>query len=140
MTETMDLTINATVLTCCHEGCGIVFAVPDWWEKNRRRDHTSWYCPNGHRQFFSAKTEQEKQIEALQAQVRAADANRSYWHGEAERKSLSLRATKGVLTRTRKRIAAGVCPCCHRSFQNVADHMATKHPDWPAVESETQQA
>lgn len=40
------------------------------------------------------------------------------------------RAQKGQNTRLKNRIAAGVCPCCNRSFQNVARHMAGQHPDF----------
>ena len=39
-------------------------------------------------------------------------------------------AAKGKqLTRLQKRIHAGVCPCCNRTFTNVARHMKTKHPN-----------
>jgi hypothetical protein len=31
------------------------------------------------------------------------------------------------------RVSAGVCPCCNRTFQNVARHMKTKHPDIAAA-------
>jgi hypothetical protein len=27
-------------------------------------------------------------------------------------------------------VANGVCPCCNRTFQNLARHMAGKHPDY----------
>ena len=39
-------------------------------------------------------------------------------------------AFKGVVTRTKNRIAGGACPCCNRTFQNLARHMATKHSDY----------
>ena len=47
---------------------------------------------------------------------------------DAEQRAHS--ATKGQLTRARKRAANGVCPCCHRSFENVARHVAKQHPDF----------
>jgi DNA repair exonuclease SbcCD ATPase subunit len=31
----------------------------------------------------------------------------------------------------RTRAAAGVCPCCGRTFKQLARHMQSKHPDWP---------
>jgi len=37
-------------------------------------------------------------------------------------------ATKGQLTKARKRADRGVCQHCHRSFVDVARHVATKHP------------
>lgn len=44
--------------------------------------------------------------------------------------------TKGVVTRTRNRIANGVCPCCDRSFTNLQRHMASKHPDYAHAPAE----
>ncbi|HEX9950777.1 MAG TPA: hypothetical protein VGB53_03340 [Rubricoccaceae bacterium] len=43
---------------------------------------------------------------------------------EAERQKRRAAAQKGAHTRTKKRIAAGVCPCCNRTFQDLARHMA----------------
>jgi hypothetical protein len=37
-----------------------------------------------------------------------------------------------VATRIRNRIAAGVCPCCTRTFKNVARHIKDKHPTYVA--------
>jgi hypothetical protein len=34
------------------------------------------------------------------------------------------------MTRIKKRVAAGVCPCCNRSFKDLARHMAGQHPDY----------
>jgi len=33
--------------TTCHQ-CGVLFAVPDWFDKARREDHQTFHCPNGH--------------------------------------------------------------------------------------------
>ncbi|MEG3193744.1 helix-turn-helix transcriptional regulator, partial [Lysobacter sp. D1-1-M9] len=30
----------------------------------------------------------------------------------------------------RRRVMNGVCPCCNRSFQNLREHMQTKHADF----------
>lgn len=45
----------------------------------------------------------------------------------------SLKATKGVVTRLSKRASAGTCPCCNRTFKQLAAHMATKHQTFTAV-------
>ena len=42
----------------------------------------------------------------------------------------SNRALRGHLTRQRKRAAAGMCPCCRRTFENVARHMESQHPGY----------
>jgi DNA repair exonuclease SbcCD ATPase subunit len=46
----------------------------------------------------------------------------------------SLIAQKGVTTRIKNRASNGVCPCCNRTFQNLARHMHTKHPDFAKSE------
>jgi hypothetical protein len=44
----------------------------------------------------------------------------------------SAAAAKGNVTKLRKRAAAGVCPCCNRTFLALQKHMAHKHPDFRA--------
>lgn len=44
------------------------------------------------------------------------------------------RAFKGVVTKLKKRAANGVCPCCNRTFVDLARHMAGKHPTFLAEE------
>lgn len=41
---------------------------------------------------------------------------------------------KGEVTKLKKRIANGVCPCCKRSFCNLAAHMKTQHPEYTKEE------
>jgi hypothetical protein len=38
------------------------------------------------------------------------------------------------MTKLRKRVANGVCPCCKRKFSNVVLHMRQEHPEYPASE------
>ena len=47
---------------------------------------------------------------------------------KAEERSHS--ATRGHVTRQKKRAAAGVCPCCNRTFKQLARHMERKHPNY----------
>lgn len=42
----------------------------------------------------------------------------------------SLAKEQKSKARLRKRIAAGVCPCCHRTVSQMARHMKTKHPEF----------
>ncbi len=36
---------------------------------------------------------------------------------------------KNKLSRQLKRVNKGVCPCCNRTFVNLANHMKTTHPE-----------
>jgi hypothetical protein len=119
--------------------CGLVFAMPDRFMKERREDQHSFYCPNGHSQAYvksaadTLRDELAKQKHLTeQAQARAAqerdmrlEANRT-----TERVERRLRATRAVVTRTKKKIVAGRCPCCSHQFKNLRDHMAKEHPKY----------
>jgi hypothetical protein len=39
-------------------------------------------------------------------------------------------AGKAQVTKLKKRASAGVCPCCNRTFSNMARHMAHQHPEF----------
>src|SRR5688500_16343266 len=54
-------------ITCAE--CGVIFHIPDRLEKLRRDDHGTFYCPNGHSQYFRGKTDEEKKIESLREQI-----------------------------------------------------------------------
>jgi len=113
------------VTTSCGS-CGMQFAVPEHWDQERRRKHDGWWCPNGHSLVYKGKSDAEKAREER-------DRYKEWLRQEEERLAAERRshsATKGQLTKTRKRIAGGVCPCCNRTFQNLGRHMHTKHPDF----------
>lgn len=124
----MTMSINDVVITCCQDECGISFAVPEWWHRGKKQTHAWFFCPNGHRQHFVEESAEEKlrreRDRALQQIARAeqeADAARKRAE-QAERKTKKLE----------KRASAGTCPCCQRTFGNMAKHMKTKHPEFVA--------
>jgi hypothetical protein len=107
-------------LKVVHCWCGITLAVPETlYDHAKQDDKNQIYCPLGHTFVF-----RDNYRTKLEAERRRHLATRELL--EAEERSHV--ATRGHLTRARKRAAAGVCPCCHRTFQNVARHVASKHP------------
>ena len=42
----------------------------------------------------------------------------------------SRAALKGQVTKIKRRVGKGICPCCRRNFANLRDHMEDEHPDW----------
>jgi hypothetical protein len=118
MTTTMTYIEELTVTHCW---CGIALAIPENLYRHAHRRGDSVYCPLGH--AFSWGDTVERQLKRERAEHQATrDLLR------AEERSHS--ATRGQLTKARKRAAAGVCPCCKRSFANVARHVAHMHPDF----------
>lgn len=106
--------------------CGVEFMMPSHFQRecSEQGDKRTWYCPNGHPRVYSeseADTLRRERDRLKQQAARLEDEKRA-----AERLA---DAAKAETARLRKRIGNGVCPCCNRSFANVAKHMKSKHPD-----------
>lgn len=115
----LTYTETLTVTSCW---CGIHVAVPDnllRYCKNHKGK--AIFCPLGH-EFVFTDTNEEKLAEERRRHQATRDLLR-----QEER---SHQATRGHLTRQRKRASAGVCPCCNRTFQQLARHMKSKHPEF----------
>jgi hypothetical protein len=121
---TIDATERLTVI-CCGE-CGIDFAVPEHWREARVNDHAGFYCPNGHCRSYQGETREEKLKRQLDQTARQLARTQDDLHTTEARR----RAAKGQLTKTKRRIANGVCPCCQRHFDNLGAHMHTQHPGY----------
>lgn len=116
--------------------CGVIWGIEQDFIKARQDDHEGWCCPNGHSFVFNGPSEEEKLRSELERERRRADR-----HAEERRAAeASLRATKGQVTKLKKRVAAGVCPCCGRTFQQLSRHMANKHPDYASPERLAEEA
>ncbi len=118
--------------------CGIVFGVPDRWFEARREDKTTFYCPNGDPRAYvkstaeKLKEEKESMERRLQAELNSANHLRL----------VAEKALKSEVTKRRKiekRVANGVCPCCNRTFEDLARHMSTKHKDYALPPAEQKQ-
>jgi hypothetical protein len=116
-------TVTLVPETCCR--CGVAFALPEFLVKARREDKSNFYCPNGHSMVYTT-SEADRLREQLQAQMRTATqmAERARAAEAAEEK-----VTK-ELRRLKKRVSAGVCPCCKRTFNDLARHMKSKHKEF----------
>ena len=111
-------------------GCGVLFAAPERLIEHCRETGDSFFCPNGHSLSFN-KSENEK-IKSQLARVKDRLASEQ---ARADQTEASLRATKGVVTKQRKKlekVVAGVCPVdgCKRHFRDLRRHIETKHPSY----------
>ena len=127
--STLSIATSYTVIDCYK--CGSLFAVPSQVNDEFVRSGRSFYCPNGHSQFYTESTETQlrKEREARARAEQRAQATRDLLAAEER----SHAATRGVVTKQRKKLARvvkGVCPCCNRSFEDLARHMQTKHPGY----------
>jgi len=115
---------------CCV--CSQPIALTEPHEKWLRIDSgREFFCPYGHSQVFR-DGEVDRLRKKLEEQTRTATEM-------AERAQVAERAKKleegkrilaeRELKRTKTRVAGGVCPCCNRTFVQLARHMKTKHPE-----------
>ena len=120
---TRTITIYSIICPCC----GTAFGLSDDYWNSRVEDRKSFFCPNGHSQYFSGRNLKEelaiaqRDNEALRVQRRSLEKEVL----DQVDKNKKLRAAK---TRLRTRADAGVCTRCNRSFANVRRHMASQHP------------
>jgi hypothetical protein len=136
--STRDLTITANLRLITEEcfKCGVTFGMPETLRNTCLDDHSrSFYCPNGHGQVYTGQTDAQKQkarADRLSAQLQVRDNQLVHERDQRRATERSNRALKAVNTRTKKRIANGVCPCCKRNFKDLAQHMSGQHPGYVA--------
>lgn len=124
---TLNYSATLYVQECC--SCHMTFAVPTDFDAQRRSDKKTFYCPNGHSQSYRGESDSDL-AQRLAGQLdiqrtRLRDAERQLDYARRSQKNVSTR-----LKKVKARIGHGVCPCCNRSFKALADHMATKHPEY----------
>lgn len=120
--------IQLATIECCR--CGITFGVPELFERTRRNDHQLFYCPAGHSQYFSGKSEAEKLRDILEAERQSYARAREFAENRLRYAKYDIAAAKGKLTKLKNRIANGVCPCCGRTFVQLQRHISNKHPEF----------
>lgn len=111
---------------CCN--CGVPFAMTSEMQRRlRNTPGTAFYCPAGHGQHYTAKTEAQKLKEQLADESKRLQAALSRENQE--------RAERQKAERKLKRVKNGVCPCCTRSFTNLRRHIATRHPEFQCAKA-----
>lgn len=108
--------------------CGVTFGMTSALYNQRLNDHGSFYCPNGHGQCFIAESDKERGERLL----REEQERHKRTLQRANEATAARDAAKKSLAQAKRRHAAGTCPCCKRTFKQMARHMATKHPEYKA--------
>ena len=121
---TVYRTVDLTSIHC--GGCAGTYAIN---ERFRQECHTQgkfWHCPYCDTLWGYGEGELARVKRQLEEQRKLKDQER-LWREKAEHQT---RAVRGVVTKLKKRAANGICPCCKRTFAQLARHMATKHPEY----------
>lgn len=108
--------------------CGGVYAVNERFHTHKREKGGFWTCPycktgwgfdpNGSE---LAKAKRQVEEERKRKEDALARANAAIQRADKAEQSLHRHKT---------RASNGVCPCCQRTFKQLARHMAAKHPDY----------
>jgi hypothetical protein len=129
---------NLTVVECFT--CKMVYAIPTSLYESAiaypGAQPKGWKlcCPLGHTWWFTGRNVEQKLEDERRRAGRLAAERDQFAARERGQRAAKTRA-QNKLKRTNARVAAGVCPCCNRTFQQLARHMASQHPEFPpAVE------
>lgn len=127
--ETQTFPAQLTVMQCGE--CAGIYAINERYRQSKEEDGTGWNCPYCKCSWgYFGKTKAQKLEEQLTRERASHDQERARLRDTISRKESQRRAEKGAKTRLKKRAAVGVCPCCNRTFRQLADHMAAMHPEF----------
>lgn len=112
--------------------CGVEVTMPGAYLRKRREDGQTYYCINGHALCHRVNDLDKLRAELAREQAARKSAEQSA-QAERDRRATAEKGqaiARGKLRAQSVRVANGVCPCCQRSFCNLARHMKTKHPSF----------
>lgn len=130
--DTAQGTVAFVMEECCN--CGMPFYMTAALQKRLLDQRPAeFFCPQGHPQWYTGKTEAQKLKDKL-----AATKNEVAWYSGQLRDEREIRnhterrlaATKGHLTRAKNRLIEGNCPCCDAHFDDLETHIKVIHPDF----------
>lgn len=130
-----------TVVCCqCNERFGMTYEL--FRTAMARGEQFVWYCPHGHSQVFAKGESDAEKLRRERDRLlqRVAERDDEVRRQKELRASAERRvsAARGQITRLKNRAAAGVCPCCNRSFTNLLRHMHSQHPGFVAEPDATE--
>lgn len=118
--------------------CGGTYAIAERYRRKAEEEGTSWTCPYckvgwGYRNA-GTNEKLKKQLVASQAAHDQTAARLKNSRKETEHEAARARGFKGAHAKLKKRVGSGVCPCCKRTFKQLARHMEDNHPEWAGKE------
>lgn len=119
--------IKGLEFTVCQCGsCGVLYMVPTLVHEHHRKEGGFAFCSNGHQWGWREGTKARDELRLERDRLKQDAARLIDERNEALREA---REAKSKYLKVQKRAAAGVCPCCNRTFSNVQRHMKSKHPN-----------
>jgi len=111
--------------------CGIPYYLPKSYLEARyaqrngsKPEDRSWRCPNGHSQTYT-----ESEFDQVRRERDRLKQDNARLEDNARAAERGREAAERRYTQALKRVGAGTCPCCNRSFSALAEHMRQVHPE-----------
>lgn len=118
--------------------CGVWHAIPAKMHETFIEEGGFWFCPNGHQRGYREGRHEKEAIrrerDLLKQKVAQKDDEIKHQRELKEAALRQVAASRGQVTKLRNRTGAGTCPCCNRTFRQMALHMKNKHPTFRAEE------
>lgn len=122
MTAATMIYVGRLIQTSCY--CSIELAIPEDLHTWATRTGGEVYCPLGH-EFVYRDSENEK----LKRELKWAKDQAAAARARTDQAEASLRATKGHVTRLRRKVLAGECPFCGQHLRDLERHIGRQHPN-----------
>lgn len=114
--------------------CKRPISIPEeLYDAARTSPRISFWCAYGHEQHFAEGETDEQKLRRERDRLQQRLAEKDDTIATLQRQRA---AAVGQVTKIKNRVGHGVCPCCNRTFENVARHMMTKHPTFTAEAAE----
>ncbi len=117
----METTVELKRTTCW---CGTPFMVPARLLESAQNAAHTIYCPHGH-----TLTWKETEVDRLRRERDRLKQDAARIEDERSQATMRAERAEAATRKLQKRAAAGVCPCCNRTFLNMQRHMKSKHPN-----------
>lgn len=128
MNTIIQTEIRAITCSACNAMYGLTV---EFWDR-AVANGLHWACPHCRKDRHFGGTELEAAKERLartQTALERQEAATVVAWAAADLQQRRANGFKGQMRKTMKRVGAGVCPCCNRTFSALARHMAAKHPE-----------
>lgn len=117
-----QVTMDMKLTTCW---CGTPFMLPERLLNSAHNNGHTIYCPHGH-----TLTWKETEVDRLRRERDRLKQDAARLEDEKREALDRAQRAERATAKLKKRTAAGTCPCCQRSFSNMATHMKRQHPGY----------
>src|SRR5262245_30328167 len=110
---------------CCTCGCRVWLTPSHYYAAMEGRSKITFHCGYGHAQHFANEDDEIVKIRRERDRYLQQLAQKDDRIADLVKETDTLKADA---ERMKRRVSAGVCPCCNRTFRQLTAHMKSQHP------------